>query len=512
MKMEYAYRLPGIGEVVLNERDKKYLDFVTEKQLLSETLWKSFTDVFRTKADDVDLGWRGEYWGKMMRGGCLVYRCTADKRLYAVLKGAVLALLDAAEADGRISTYSRSLECAGWDIWCRKYVLTGMLHFCDICDDNKLVERILDAMELLLERIIERVGTGAGQVPITETSNFWLGVNSCSILEPVLDLYRRRTKERFLAFASYIIETGGCSGGDLIALALNDDILPFQYPENKAYETMSFFEGVLAYYEVTGEEKYLRAVQNFTERVFETDITLIGCAGCTHELFDNSADKQTEYAETIMQETCVTVTWMRLCAKLFLLTGEQKYADRIERSALNALFGSVNLFDQKITMPKSGEVRSPLPFDSYSPLFMNSRGRGIGGLKQFSDGTFYGCCAAIGAAGLAVFPLISSLREPGNKAWELSAYKRNGRIAFTYGPYVLARDSVKENADIRLPVFPKQKDGRLCFTILPPEAGECLRILLETDTGKILLTDYASCGKRWADHGGILSVWLPCER
>ena len=510
--IENTFNLPKAGEVELNETNRKYLDFVTEKQLLDKSLWENFVNVFRTKADDSDLGWRGEYWGKMMRGGCLVYRCTGDERLYYVLKGAVLSLLDAAEDDGRISTYSRSLECSGWDIWCRKYVLTGMLHFSDICDDEKLIGRILNCMEKHLDRLIEKVGPGPGRIPITETSNFWLGVNSCSILEPVLDLYRRRKEKRFLDFAEYVLSTGGCSGGNLIELALRDKKAPFEYPETKAYETMSFFEGVLAYYEVTGNEKYLNAVLNFTEKVFETDITLIGCAGCTHELFDNSVKRQTEHAEKVMQETCVTVTWMRLCTRLFLLTGKEKYAERIERSALNALFGSVNLFDQEITMPKSGEVLPPLPFDSYSPLFMNRRGRGIGGLKHFSDNSFYGCCAAIGAAGLAVYPLISSLRKTKKTDYSLSTHILNGRVAFTFGPYVLARDGTKEKTDISLPVIPKYNGGSPLFSLVEAKEGEAVRIILETETGPILLTDYASCGKHWAENESIISVWLPQTR
>ena len=38
----------------------------------------------------------------------------------------------------------------------------------------------------------------------------------------------------------------------------------------------------------------------------------------------------------------MTVTWMRLLARLHLLTGEVRYLDRIEQSAFNALYGSIN--------------------------------------------------------------------------------------------------------------------------------------------------------------------------
>ena len=39
-----------------------------------------------------------------MRGACLVYRCTADERLYDVMREAALGLLDCAGPDGRMHT------------------------------------------------------------------------------------------------------------------------------------------------------------------------------------------------------------------------------------------------------------------------------------------------------------------------------------------------------------------------------------------------------------------------
>ena len=512
--MPYTYELPAPGTIQIQPQAQRYLDFITENQLLDETLWRRFVSAYKTKADDADRGWRGEYWGKMMRGACLVYRCTKSERLYTVLRQSVEALLEAADADGRLSTYKRENECSGWDLWCRKYVLTGMLHFCDICPDPALVRRILTAMQAHADCIMERVGDQPGQIPITETSDFWLGVNACSILESVLDLYRRTQAPRLLAFAAYIIGTGGCSGGNLIELALQDTVAPYAYPEQKAYETMSFFEGVLAYYEVTNQPRYLDAVKRFVQKVQETEITIIGCAGCTHELFDHAAVRQTEKLAHPSQETCVTVTWMRLCARLFLLTGEEVYADCVERAALNALYGSVNLFLQPVTDLRSKAVLSGMPFDSYSPLFQSRRGQGVGGLKYFSDGTYYGCCACIGAAGLAVYPLTEALRKrAGHSPFKLEEHRLNGKIAFTFGPYALACDTAKEKARLSRPIRPLyDESGALRYTCLPCAENESIRLRLAIKGGSILLTDYASCGKRWADSNSRVTVWIPCRR
>ena len=401
----------GIAEAKYTGPEHEYVLLTEKHQLLEKKTWDKFVFVFTEDSDDHDIGWRCEYWGKMMRGACLTYRYHGTDELYDVLEYAVRELLKAQRNDGRFSTYSETKQFNGWDLWGRKYVLTGMMHFIDICKDETLKEEILEAICRHADYIVEHIGEGDGQKSILKTSDHWLCLNSCTILEPFIDLYSRTKKQSYLDFAKYIIGLGGCAGGNLIDLAILDEIAPYEYPVNKAYEMMSFFEGLLAYYEITGEEKYLDAVVKFIEKVNETDVTIIGCSGCTHELFDHSIVMQTEFNEVQMQETCVTVTWMRMLARLHLLTGEVKYVDRIEKSAYNALYGSINTKNEKGFSIEDKYFIDPVIFDSYSPLYNNRRGFATGGFKKFRTGGFYGCCACIGSAGTAIFPLIGVLKS-----------------------------------------------------------------------------------------------------
>ena len=385
---------------------------ITEKhQLLEKKTWDKFVEVFTEDSDDHDIGWRCEYWGKMMRGACLTYMYHETDELYEMLEYAVKALLGVQREDGRFSTYSEEKQFNGWDLWGRKYVLTGMMHFMKICKDQALNDRILEAICRHADYIVEHIGEGEGQKSILKTSDHWLCLNSCTILEPFVELYKLTNKKSYLDFAEYIIGLGGCAGGNLIELALEDVKAPFEYPVNKAYEMMSFFEGIVAYYELTGIEKYLDAVVKFVEKINETDVTIIGCSGCTHELFDNSIVKQPYFNEVQMQETCVTVTWMRILTRLHLLTGNVAYIDRIEKSAFNALYGSINTKNEKGFSLEDQYFLDPVIFDSYSPLYNNRRGFVTGGFKKFRTGGFYGCCACIGSAGTAIFPLVSVLKS-----------------------------------------------------------------------------------------------------
>ena len=66
----------------LRESEKEYIKynnfvddvirFVEDFQLLRPDLCRRFVQQFREDAD-YEAGWRGEYWGKMMRGASMVY-------------------------------------------------------------------------------------------------------------------------------------------------------------------------------------------------------------------------------------------------------------------------------------------------------------------------------------------------------------------------------------------------------------------------------------------------------
>ncbi len=403
---------------------------VEREQLKDRALWELVTKQFLGTPDDGDLGWRGEYWGKLMRGVCMTWQYTQDGELYDILTDAVKKLLETQEADGRISTYSRGAEFQDWDIWCRKYVLLGLLHFHEICREKELAAEVLEAAGRHLDYIIGHIGEGEGKKKITRTSNIWRGINSSSILEPVVRLYRLKPEKRYLDFADYIVENGGAEGFDLFQAAFEDRLCPYQYPVVKAYELMSCFEGLLVYAQVKGEERWKQAAVRFADRLLETEATIVGGSGCRHELFNHSSLMQTgtDY-EGLMLETCVTVTWMKLMARVYDMTGDMQYLEEVERAAFNALYGAVNTENSTcgpettFDLPSyrgvyersvSGQGGKGQIFDSYSPLRSGIRGMAVGGFKSMEQETAYcGCCIAIGAAGTALVPAVAARERQG---------------------------------------------------------------------------------------------------
>jgi len=395
---------------------KESVDFIERNQLYDVSLWKKFVDVFRAHDDgrgDWYVSWRSEYWGKMMRGASMVTRYTGNEEIYKILENSIRDMLSTEDEFGRISGYRTSEEFDYWDLWGRKYVMLGMMYFMEISKNNELNRKMITSMCRQADYIIDRIGKD--KLDIRKCSKHWEGLNSCSILEPIVRLYRLTGNKKYFEFAEYIISTGFIISDNLIELAYNN-VSPHDFPVVKAYEMMSCFEGLLQFYYITGIDKYKTALINFGKNIIDTEFSIIGCSGCTHELFDHTAVRQTQTDyEGIVQETCVTVTWMKFASQLLELTGNPDYADRIEQSFYNAYCGTFNtnriITNDTRLKDEIGVFPAIMPFDSYSPLVADTRGRQVGGYNLLLDNTYYGCCACIGAAGAGTIPEIALLNK-----------------------------------------------------------------------------------------------------
>ena len=213
-----ALEFPKAGESKLYGYAGSMVAFTIENQLLDAEKWALFVEQFRLKPDGENQGWRGEYWGKMMRGASLTYRATKNEKLYAVLVETIKDMISVQEPNGCISTYTveRELVGSGWDVWARKYVMLGMTYFLDICKNKTLAKKIIRCLKRQANYIIARVGEGKGKRSIFDTSWCVGAMNSCSILESFVKLYNYTGEQKYLDYATYLVGTGLCVGENLI--------------------------------------------------------------------------------------------------------------------------------------------------------------------------------------------------------------------------------------------------------------------------------------------------------
>ena len=366
--------------------------FLTEKQVGDAKLWDKLVDQFRTRPDKTGE-YRGEYWGKIMRGAALICEYTQDEELYAVLEQTTKDMLSCCTEEG-ITSYRAGDEFTGWDLWCRKYVAVGLEYFFNICKSEDLKKEILRVLKTHLLAIAKYIGSEPGKKNICDASNYWGGLNSCSILKAYLVAYKLTGEEKLLDFAKYIVSTGGSKDFNFIQAA-KDDIPLCSYTYPKAYEATSFFEGLIEYGKLTGDEDILRACKNYGKSLLKEEYTVVGSGACACECFNYSAVSQTYPRVMPEQETCVTVSYMLYFNKLYELTGESVYLDAMEKSFFNAYLGALN---------ETAPEKTVLPIDWYSPLVGGKRNNFItAGRQRFADGSFYSCCTAIGPAGAGVY-------------------------------------------------------------------------------------------------------------
>ncbi len=330
--------------------------------------------------------WQTEFWGKWILSAIASYEYNKDPEMLAIIQNAVHKLVATQLPSGYIGNYSENARLTEWDIWGSKYTLLGLLSYYDLTGDTIALKSSCRLADNLLSLL------GPGKMDIVKTGNY-RGMPSCSILEPIIFLYRRTDNKRYLDFAKYIVaEWETPDGPNLISKAISGVPVSERFPhpttwwsyENgqKAYEMMSCYDGLLELYRITGDPVHLKAVEMAVNGIIKNEINVAG-SGTSFECFYNGAKFQTDPTYHTM-ETCVTMTWMKLCFNLLRLTGNTLYADQIEKSTYNALMASLKGDGSQIA--------------KYSPL---------GGIRHAGEeqcGMHINCCNANGPRAFMMLP------------------------------------------------------------------------------------------------------------
>lgn len=290
----------------------------------------------------------GEMWAKAVRSGSLFYAYTGDQQLKSILQKTVADVLTTVRSNGSISCYppDKQPNSNHGDLWDRKYVLLGLQQYYKSVNHDPAV---LKAIIGEANSVVDQIGP-TPKMDINEQGWSKNRIESSSLLEPMVLTYRLTGDKRYLDFAHYIVQSGGCKGANIFQEAI-DNVLPRKmgdgYP--KAYEMLSVFEGLVEYYRVTGEEKWKTSFTNFFKNIRKNEITLIGNGGADQpyfpqwrgEAWDNTATEQANPKIGRMMETCAGVSWLKLCDQINRVTGNSQPVDEIERYIYNGLLGAM---------------------------------------------------------------------------------------------------------------------------------------------------------------------------
>jgi DUF1680 family protein len=285
-----------------------------------------------------DQPWIGEHVGKWLHAATLAWAYTGDEALRRKLDSVAAALIATQEPDGYLGTYAPDkrfglYDGADWDVWCHKYDMIGLLTYYRYTGNQPALAACRRIGDLLIatfpaKKSILRAGTHDGMA-------------ATCVLSPVVELYRLTGDARYLDFARYILRAYEEKGGpDIVRALLAPGGCVDRIANGKAYEMLSNLVGLAELYQVTGDPRLLRAVENAWGDITRNRLYITGTASI-REMF--GGDHELPNGDPAhLGETCVTTTWIQLNAALLAQTGEAKYGDEIERSLYNQLTAAQN--------------------------------------------------------------------------------------------------------------------------------------------------------------------------
>ena len=359
--VEDAMRTPPLRDVrIKGVPGEKLRDLIRERiagPFAQKNIFGEARRAFRERDDDI-LGWggkwRGEFWGKLMLGAARVADYLQDPALLAFVRDECHRAMAYQDADGYLGSYAdkglvsitnmaATKKVYGWDpvwtIWNRKYAMWGMLMAYKATGDRAILDSVVRQMDQLIAmlkgRNLRLRDTGTPQMN---------GLPSMSILKPLVMLYAETGKADYLAFAADTLkdwdrDDNACP--NLFRNAFRPGPVYDWYPElklsqwPKAYEFMSCLAGLVEYHRATGDARCLATARAIAETLYRTDSNVFGGVGAADKLW--GAPRLC----AAYNEVCDIIHWIRLNIDLYLVTGEEKYVDRVERAYFNGYLAGI---------------------------------------------------------------------------------------------------------------------------------------------------------------------------
>lgn len=321
--------------------------------------------------------WAGEHVGKYLETAANAWKLTKNPALKKQMDRMVYELINTQKEDGYLGTYTPDQYWTSWDVWSHKYNLHGLLTYYATTGYKPALETSKKMGDLLCRTF----GNKAGQKDIILAGEH-VGMAATSVLDAMVDLYKYSGNKKYLDFCYYILDAWEHKNGPHIISAILKTGKVTDVGNRKAYEMMSNYVGLVKLYQVTGDARFLKAVEMAWQDIVKNRLYITGTAS-DHEHFPEDGVLPAE-ANSNMGEGCVTTTWVQLNQNLFAITGDIKYLNQLEKSVYNQLLGAEN--------PQNGCVSyyTPLmnkkPYTCYITCCQSSVPRGIALIPNFTFG------------------------------------------------------------------------------------------------------------------------------
>ncbi|MBS1531022.1 MAG: glycoside hydrolase family 127 protein, partial [Bacteroidetes bacterium] len=318
--------------------------------------------------------WIGEHVGKFLFSASKTYAYSHDPRIKHLMDDMVRKYIACQMPDGYLGTYLYENRWTEWDVWAHKYAIIGLLNYYAVTGYKPALETAKRAADLIWRTF----GDTGGKRDLMLAGEH-VGLAPGSILEPMVDLYRYTNDPKYLDFCRYILRAFEQPDGPKLVSQLEKYGDVTKVGDAKAYEMLSCFLGILKYYKLTGEQKYLPLMETAWNDITKNRLYITGTSS-DHEIFRAPGVLKAENNDD-MGEGCVTVTWIQFNLQLLQITGNVKYAEELERSVYNHLLAAEN--------PQTGCVSYYTALD---------------GVKPYRCDQGYSCCLSSVPRGISLIP------------------------------------------------------------------------------------------------------------
>lgn len=175
----------------------------------------------------------------------------------------------------------------------------------------------------------------------------------------LVKLYRVTGKERYLKLARFLLDVRGPDGLKGSANKYNqshEPVVEQREAVGHAVRATYMYAGMADVAAITGDAAYLRAIDAIWENVVSAKLYITGGIGATAhgEAFGENYELPNM---TAYNETCAAIGNVYWNHRLFLLHGDSKYIDVLERSLYNGLISGISLDGKGFFYPNPLESR-----------------------------------------------------------------------------------------------------------------------------------------------------------
>ena len=279
---------------------------------------------------------------KVVEGASYTLSVHPDPKLHAYINSLIQKIVAAQEPDGYLYT-TRSINpqhphpWAGKERWVNEEILSHELYNCghlyeaavanyQATGDRTLLDVALKNADLLVKTFGPNKRTIYPGHQIVEMG--------------LVKLYRVTGNQQYLDLAKFMLDSRG-PGGRAYNQA-DQRVVDQIEPEGHAVRAAYMYSGMADVAAMTGDPAYLKAIDQIWDNMVEKKLYVTGGIGALGEGEAFGANYQLPNM-TAYNETCAAVANDFWSQRLFLLHGDAKYVDVLERTLYNGLISGVSL-------------------------------------------------------------------------------------------------------------------------------------------------------------------------